>query len=97
MSSFSRSWIRQKTPTGIVHRPVLDLLFKEKRGYNLYSFIVDSGADISLAPRELAERIGVDWAKGKRAGSPEYHLSRSALSTVEFTLSELLFLTSPTS
>ncbi len=59
--------MRQKTPTGTVHRPVLDLLFKEKRGYNLYSFIVDSGADISLAPKELAERIGVDWAKGKRA------------------------------
>ncbi len=67
MSSFTRGWIRQRTGTGIVDRPVLDLLFREKRGYNLYAFIVDSGADISLAPRGLAERIGVDWAKGKRA------------------------------
>ena len=43
------------------------LLFREKKGYSLYSFIVDSGADISLAPRELAERVGVDWSQGKRA------------------------------
>ena len=59
--------MRQQTATGIVDRPVVDLLFREKKGYNLYAFIVDSGADISLAPRDLAERIGVDWTKGKRA------------------------------
>lgn len=66
MSSFTREWAKQKTRTGTIHRPVLDLLFRERRGYNLYSFIVDSGADISLAPRQLAERIGIDWAKGSR-------------------------------
>lgn len=66
MSSFTRSWARQKTRSGTVHRPVVDLLFKEKSGYNLYSFIVDSGADVSLAPRQLAERIGLTWLKGSK-------------------------------
>jgi len=66
MSSFAKKWMRQKTQTGTVYRPVVDLLFNEETGRNLYSFIVDSGADISLAPRQLAERIGLDWDKGSK-------------------------------
>ncbi|MBO0888479.1 hypothetical protein J2P12_05200 [Candidatus Bathyarchaeota archaeon] len=66
MSSFTKKWIRQKTRAGTVYRPVIDLLFSERIGHNLYSFIVDSGADISLAPRQLAERVGLDWNKGSR-------------------------------
>jgi len=58
--------MRQKTQTGTVYRPVVDLLFNEETGRNLYSFIVDSGADISLAPRQLAERIGLDWDEGSK-------------------------------
>ncbi len=58
--------MRQRTLTRTVHRPTVDLLLREGAGYNLYSFIVDSGADISLAPRQLAERIGVEWASGNR-------------------------------
>ncbi len=58
--------MRQKTRTGTIYRPVLDLAFKEKQGSNLYSFILDSGADISLAPRQLAERIGLSWSRGSR-------------------------------
>jgi len=58
--------MRQKTPTGTNYRPVVDLVFEEKKNYNLYSFILDSGADISLAPRHLAERIGLNWARGSR-------------------------------
>ena len=66
MSSFAKNWVRQKTRVGTVYRPVIDLLFSEKTGRNLYSFIVDSGADISLAPRQLAERMGLDWDKGSK-------------------------------
>src|SRR2546428_10054272 len=66
MSIFTKNWIRQKSHTGIAHRPIVDLVFKEKKNYNLYSFIVDSGADISLAPRQLAERIGLNWSRGSR-------------------------------
>ena len=66
MSSFTKKWMRQKTRAGTVYRPVIDLLFTERTGHNLYSFIVDSGADISLAPRQLAERIGLDWNEGSK-------------------------------
>ncbi len=66
MSSFTKKWRRQKTRAGTVYRPVIDLLFSERTGHNLYSFIVDSGADITLAPRQLAERIGLDWNKGSK-------------------------------
>ena len=58
--------MRQRTRTGTTHRPIVDIVFKEKKNYNLYSFIVDSGADISLAPRQLAERIGLNWSRGSR-------------------------------
>src|SRR5438094_8571710 len=64
MSSFTKKWMRQKTRAGTIYRPVIDLLFSERTGDNLYSFIVDRGADIRLAPRQLAERIGLDWNKG---------------------------------
>ncbi len=67
MRSFTRGWTRQRTETGTVDRPVLDLLFREENGYNLYAFIVDSGADNSLAPRDLGDRLGVDWSKGRKA------------------------------
>jgi hypothetical protein len=66
MSSFTKRWTREKTPSGTIHRPIVNLVFQEKQGYNLYSFIVDSGADISLAPRLLAERIGLNWGRGSR-------------------------------
>ena len=66
MLSFTKKWIRQKTRTGTIHRPVIDLLFSEKRGHNLYTFIVDSGADISLAPYQLAERVGLNWTDGSK-------------------------------
>jgi hypothetical protein len=58
--------MRQKTRSGTIHRPTVDLVFEEKHGSNLYSFIVDSGADISLAPRQPAERVGLNWARGSR-------------------------------
>ena len=66
MSSFTKKWLKQKTRAGTLYRPVIDLLLSEKTGYNVYSFIVDSGADVSLAPRQLAERIGINWIKGSR-------------------------------
>ncbi len=78
MRSFTSGWTRQRTTTGIVDRPVLDILFRERSGYNLYAFIVDRGADISLAPPGLGDRLGVDWAKGKKPDSQESRRDRSA-------------------
>ncbi len=45
---------------------MVDLLFRERAGYNLFGFIVDRGADVSLAPRQLAECIGLAWLRGSK-------------------------------
>ena len=39
-------------------------------GYVTYRFLIDTGADFSLAPRRLAQRIGLDWDR-----LPEGHVS----------------------
>ncbi len=65
--SFSKPWRRFITEAGkIIFRPVLGLVLKQREGYNLYSFLIDSGADISLGPRELCDKMGLKWEKGKK-------------------------------
>ncbi len=64
---FAKEWFRVITPLGkIVYRPVLVLEIKEKTKIEEYRFIVDSGADISLMSKYVANRIGIDWEKGKK-------------------------------
>ncbi len=64
--SFSKPWRKFVTEAGeVVYRPVLGLVLRQIDGYNIYSFLIDSGADISLAPRELCDKLGLKWKKGK--------------------------------
>ena len=43
---------------GTVYRPVAEVYFKDAEGRDLISFMyVDSGADITLLPRELGENL----------------------------------------
>ena len=64
---FTKDWSKEVTKGGkVIYRPILDLVLKEKETLTKYSFVVDSGADISLAPRYLAGRIGLDWAAGEK-------------------------------
>jgi len=43
---------------GTVYRPVAEVYFKDAEGKDLISFMyVDSGADITLLPRELGENL----------------------------------------
>ena len=52
---------------GVVHRPVLRAFLRLEDGtLGRYDFVVDSGADISLGPRQLARDLGLDWGKGER-------------------------------
>ena len=45
---------------GTVYRPVAEVYFKDVEGKDLISFMyVDSGADITLLPRELGENLGL--------------------------------------
>ena len=51
------------TNRGFVWRPVARLEFEGVDSRLL--FIVDTGADVSLAPRDLAELTGLDWESGQ--------------------------------
>lgn len=45
---------------GTVYRPVAEVYFRDADGRDLISFMyVDSGADITLLPRELGENLGL--------------------------------------
>jgi len=45
---------------GIVYRPVAEVYFRDADGRDMISFMyVDSGADITLLPRELGESLGL--------------------------------------
>jgi predicted aspartyl protease len=51
---------------GKIHRPVAEVLIQSKSGkwYPLFMY-VDSGADISLIPRQVGESLGLDFDKSK--------------------------------
>ncbi|MFQ6054632.1 MAG: hypothetical protein ACE5KT_04340 [Methanosarcinales archaeon] len=64
---FIKNWSKETTTTGeIIYRPMLCLYIQEKYTLGRYYFIVDGGADISLAPRYVANKIGLDWQSGKK-------------------------------
>lgn len=65
---FFKSWMYVPTPEGAdIGVPILDVLLKSRTGRRVReTFVVDSGADISLAPRTLCEKLGITWRKGSR-------------------------------
>lgn len=67
MMEFTKDWSKEVTKDGrVIYRSMLDLVIKEKETLMRYSFIVDSGADITLVPRYLADRIGLKWKAGEK-------------------------------
>ena len=49
----------------VVYRPTLDVVFTLPDGSEAeHVFVVDSGADISVAPRGLCEQLGLVWQNG---------------------------------
>ena len=65
---FTKNWFREVTPSGkVVYRPTLVLEIKEKTGIVEHRFIVDSGADMSLMPKRVADEMSIDWKKGEKA------------------------------
>lgn len=54
--------LRQKrTPFGLVSDPKIPVTIRLLRGDRRYYFLLDTGADFSLAPRRLAHQVGLDW------------------------------------
>jgi hypothetical protein len=62
--TFSKPWIAfpQDPETRV---PVLDVCFRTAEGQETREpFIVDSGADVSLATRYLCDALGLEWETG---------------------------------
>ena len=52
---------QKRTPFGSVSDPKIPVTVRTRAGEQRYRFLIDTGADFSLAPRDLAEEIGLDW------------------------------------
>jgi predicted aspartyl protease len=53
--------LQKPTPFGLICDPRIPLVVRSPAGDLNYRFLVDTGADISVAPRYIAEMAGLDW------------------------------------
>ena len=54
--------LRQKrTPFGLVSAPKTPVHVRLLHGDRRYHFLLDTGADFSIAPRRLARQLGLEW------------------------------------
>jgi hypothetical protein len=49
------------TPLGLVGDPRIPVRVRTPAGYEDSAFLLDTGADCSLAPRRLADLLGLNW------------------------------------
>jgi len=55
---FTRNWSPFTMPTGeMIYRPTIRVFVKEVTDFYLYRFLVDSGADLSMAPYIVEGRV----------------------------------------
>lgn len=52
---------RRQTPFGPLPDPKIPVAVRTRRGWRSYRFVLDTGADFTLAPRHLAEEMGLAW------------------------------------
>jgi hypothetical protein len=53
--------LQKVTPYGTISDPTIPVLVPTLLGDLEYVFLIDTGADFSLAPRGLADEVGLDW------------------------------------
>ena len=53
--------LQKRTPFGLISDPKITVRIKIKGRYRSYRFLLDTGADFALAPRHLAQEIGLRW------------------------------------
>lgn len=64
---FTRPWEAFTSPDGsVIWRPTLRVLLREADGLEPHHFLVDSGADLSLASRDLCDSLSITWEDGER-------------------------------
>lgn len=79
---FTSSWKAFSSPDGsVIWRPTLRVLLSEAESLEPHRFLIDSGADLSLASRDLCHSLGKKWADGRRRIL--YGISRKKVCRVE--------------
>jgi len=53
--------LRKNTPLGTISDPKIPVGVRTLAGYRTYHFVIDTGADFSVAPKRLARQVGLDW------------------------------------
>jgi len=77
--TFSFKYKPVKLQTGeILYRPLIPLTFESKSKINVLAMI-DSGSDITIIPKEMAEALGIEFKKENIV----YGISRNPLLTKE--------------
>jgi hypothetical protein len=51
----------KETAFGILSDPKVPVDVRTNHGMRRYRFLIDTGADFALAPRSLADEVGLDW------------------------------------
>lgn len=63
---FARDWRAVTHPMrGLVYRPLLPIYVRGRDRFIERDFLVDSGADLSMAPYELCREVGFRWQDGE--------------------------------
>lgn len=61
MASIEFPLLQKQTPFGMVSDPRIPIIVHTVSGDVTFRFLVDTGADFSLAPRRLAQQTGLEW------------------------------------
>lgn len=63
---FTKDWGEFSRPSGeIIWRPILNVSMRGAHGLVTADFLVDSGADLSMAPYDLFRKLGKRWKEGR--------------------------------
>lgn len=57
--TFSFKYKPVKLKSGIIHRPIIPLAFREKQSLSVFAML-DSGSDLTVIPLEVAEELGLE-------------------------------------
>ena len=52
---------QKQTSLGLISDPKIQVAVRTLAGYRFYRFLIDTGADFSLAPRRLGQQVGMTW------------------------------------
>jgi len=65
---FIKNWTPITVPSGeTIYRPTLAVFVEGVIGFSAHDFMIDSGADLSMAPYSLFRELGrAEWEKGAR-------------------------------